>query len=309
MSDDLFAQLVAVSWRGVSFPISTFSTSLEQDLVEHKFTDEDGAHVEATGRQPLVFSCHALFRNGVVPGATEKWGLLYPEGWRAFYAAAADRSTGTLIHPELGEMKCKLRSAVTQWNSATRDGVDVEISWVESTDTGADLLGALASESPVSSAFVGALDLDAALSDDARRLAFELTGAKEPDEPTFADMLNGIQAYADAVTVQQRRTVGMLEGAVYRARLLADSVTRAADPKQWPVKRAAARIEAAVNDVRAGMFKNEDVSIYVTPRAMSLASIAAAVQRSVNALIRLNPALVRRPTVPAETRVRYLSDA
>lgn len=308
-NNDMFAKLIAISWRGISFPVAGFRASLQQDLVEHKYVDRDGAHIESVGRAPLQFHAQALFRNGIVPGPSEHWGVLYPDGWRDFIAAAADRRTGVLMHPELGGIDCKLSSAETTWNSSARDGVDVEITWVESTDNGAGLLGLLASDSPISSAFLGALDLDATLSNDARLLARGLTGPRTPAEPSFADMLNGLQAIADTSVAVRNRTAGILDGAVYRARLLADSATRAADPKQWPVKRAAARLEAAAHDLQHAALASRDVSVYRTPRAMSLSAIASAVQRDVNTVIRLNPALVRRATVPADTDVRYYSDA
>lgn len=307
---DMFEELIAVKWRGVTFPVAQFTASLEQDLVEHKFVDVDGAHMEATGRAPLIFNARALFRNSVVPGKAEHWGeRLYPNGWRAFYAAAADRSVGTLMHPELGPIRCRLRSANTVWTGEIRDGVDVDIVWIETTEDPNDLAKRINAPSPITTAIGGALDLDALVSNDARMIALGLTGPKgEP--PTFGDMLNGLQAIVDTSVATQRRTMGMLDAAVYRARSLSDSVTRAAKPTQWPFKRASGKIESAANDARAGRLETKHyVAIYRTPRAMTLASVAAAVHREIGELVRLNPGLVSRPEVPAETSVRYYNDA
>lgn len=307
MTSDMFSQLIAVSWRGVSFPIAGFRATLEHDLIEHKYVDQDGAHIEAVGRAPLRFSARALFRNGIVPGATERWGLLYPDGWRAFMKVAAARVTGTLTHPELGDIRCKLHSADTSWDASVRDGVDVDVAWIETQDKDSSLESLLGDASPISSAYLGALDLDASVisTEQKKRLGI-LPNA--PAGPSFGDMINGVQALLDTRTVMQNRASGIMDGAVYRARLLADSATRSADPRQWPVKRAAARIEAAANDLRA-VTVSRAVRLYRTPRAMTLASIAAALQREVKAVVSLNPGLVRYPAVPADVDVRYYADA
>src|SRR5947208_3808040 len=109
---------------------------LEQDHAEHRWPDRDGAHVEATGRAPLVFSAKAIFRNGISTGRAENWesGKLYPDAYRAFIDAAADRTSGPLQHPEHGTVTCKLRSARVTWDANKRDGCDVACVWVETSE-------------------------------------------------------------------------------------------------------------------------------------------------------------------------------
>ncbi len=300
---DLFSQLLPMSWRGIEFPTANFRVSLNHDLVEHKFVNRDGAHVEATGREPLVFTARALFRNGIRKGKNEKWEAgLYPDGWKRFMVAAADRTTGILQHPELGHISCKLKSAEVAWNAEVRDGVDVDITWVESTDEGLEVLDAITSDSPITDVMVASKDLDASLSFTRDPTPEEL---KVPGEPSFEDMINDIQSITDQASLLNRRVSGKIEAAQYRATLLVDSVSKAADPKQWPMKQAAIRVVTGMQDVSKRLLVKSAPVIFTTPREMTVGSISLAVQRPIDELINLNPSLVRRPTVRAGTKVRH----
>src|SRR5574338_1378957 len=108
--------LLECKWKDISFPITNLHTELKKDLVEHKYPDRDGAHVESTGRSPIRTTCQALFYNNVSRGKGETWnfGTLFPTTYLEFIEVCKDRSAGVLQHPILGNMDAKLVSMTTE---------------------------------------------------------------------------------------------------------------------------------------------------------------------------------------------------
>ena len=297
--DELFAQLKEFSWRGIAFPATTFETVLRHDLAEHKYPDRDGADVEATGLAPIEITARVPFRNGVIPARSESFGRLYPDTWRRFIAAMADKSTGTLQHPELGPLRCKPHSVRTVWAAEPRDGVDVDCSWIETIDPQQKV----AMPSPIQTAMRGALDLDASLG----------TVASLPQtptyEPNFADMMRGIQAIGDSVTLLSHRGAGVIASVEYRAQAVIDSVDRAdkaGDVTLWALRQAAERVKSGVRGLRDTLLQSKRrIGLYPVPKPMTLAGVAAALSVDVTDLIDLNPGLLRLPIVAQGAIVRF----
>lgn len=308
---NILGRLLPVKWRDVGFPTTGFRHALEHDQVQHRYMDRDGAHVEATGRSPFVFSCRALFRNGIEPGATERdWPRpLYPDGWRKFLVAAADRSTGKLIHPELGEIQCKLRSAETVWDAGVRDGVDVDVTWVESTDDSDDALGeALGRPGPLAGVQVAAVALsEFQYAGKTAAEAARLTGAKDPPGMGLLDFANKLTALVDKGTLLERRGAGVLDQALYRAGRVVDAMDRVASPPDWPGKRQAQVLMDSLVQLRdtASRPFNKPTRYFVTTRDMTLTAVAAYLQRPINVLVTMNPKLATGPVIPAGTIVKY----
>lgn len=301
---DLFASLLPMAWRGQQFPVTNFRTSLSQDLAEHRFSERDGAHLEATGRAPLIFSARILFRNGIKGGPNENLGVLYPDGWRLFLKNAADKTSGTFQHPELGAYTCKLKSAETVWSADVRDGVDVDATWVESTDDNEDLTAALKRSSPITEVSLSAEELD----DNFVTVAADLTEDEQKDFlESFTDAVNAIQSVADTASMVQRKIGGKFDALFYRCELLYESMSRAASPQRnWPAKRAANRMMAMLGDAQRDIQRaSRTVSIYVTPKQMTVATVAAVLSQSVNDIAILNPRLLSKPVISQGSRVRY----
>jgi hypothetical protein len=307
--DDLFSQLLGMSWRGVGFPVVGFRQGLAHDLVEHRFMAKDGAHVEATGRQPLVFQARALFRNGVAPAPGESNWIrpLYPDGWRAFMAAAADKTSADLVHPELGKFRCKLRQADTDWDLNRRDGVDVEVSWVETTDDPNGLASLLAGESPIKSAARYAAGLDDFLyKTKNKQLALALTGPADPGAKSLEDYVFAIEAAVDQASILSRQAEGRIASVIARADRFVDAVNRFGQPGDWLARRTAeSLIESLLTFKKTYVSRGKSIRFYATPTTMTVTTIAAALKIGVADVLSLNPDLSATPSVPPGTVVTY----
>lgn len=298
---ELFAQLNAFKWRDVEFPCSEMRMSIAHDLTPHKYWGVDGARVEGNGRDMLIFEAEIPFRNGIVPGKGEKWGVLYPTTLRKFVVAFTDKSVGTLIHPEYGEVICRPMTARITWRADRRDGCDVSAQWCETRIDDLDSV-ILTDTSPIVSVELGALDLDAQMTD-LKGLAPEL-----PEfETGFAEFMRDIQAIGDTFTVLSYRTAGKINALIYRVNAVKDSVERAGTALTWPTTNACERMLSAAHDIRGKLAQqNRVVAIYITKATMTLAQISQQLPgSSLSDLIKLNPLLLKKAAVPQNTMVRY----
>lgn len=299
---DILTQLLGFKWRGISFPVNEMTLTLRQDLVPHKFFNRDGADVEATGRAPLEISATIPFRNGVVPGLSEDYRILYPDTYRAFLVAMADKSIGPLTHPELGDMQCRPEQCSTNWTGTKRDGVDVTSSWMETTEFDDSLQSALAGASPIAEAEYAALSLDT---------QFRLSAADLPKTPEYkpdlADTMRQISAMGDQMSIASNRVTGRIDALTYRIKNIKRSFARTNNPKNFPVQQAIERMESALRDVpKALSAGRRSVSYYRAPRDITMSGLAILIPARLPELIKLNPRLLGSPVVPVNTAVQFL---
>lgn len=306
---DQLSQLGPFSWRGVHFPCASFDVELSQDHAEHKYPDRDGAVVEATGRNPIIFVAKAIFRNGTKKGPTEGFpqGSLFPDQLNLFVKACADRTTGNLVHPLLGTFAVKCKSCKIHADPNRRDGVDVDVIWVEHTELDFDKI---LSESPLAAAKKAADDLDAELqlnADIAFKHAQSVPGLRDA---SFGQLMNAITSIFDTATLLQKQIVGKIDEIGYRLTVLSDAVHKVKDNKVWPIRQAIERLKSSLIDVRQrALATREPTSVYVTPKDTTLAAIAAYLHMSITELINLNPGLAGAAVIPAHTLVVYNTTA
>lgn len=302
---DILGGLLEAKWRDVAFPTVAFRMPIMQDQAEHLWPDRDGGHVESTGRRPVQYEFTIPFRNGLVPSKGETWkrGTLYPTVWRAFLAACLDKSTGTLVHPELGPIQCKLRHAVTDWNARARDGVDMHVVWVESNDDENALDNIVAGASPLGAAVAAANDVD------------DLLATMNPPyvypkwKPTLSDLMHSIQAAIDTPGMLAAQVGGAIDQVGGSIQRISDSIDRLNTTALWPITQAIGRLKSSVHELRTNTNlvsrQSKSMLVYVTPSAMTLATVATKVHAPIADIIALNPTLVGEVLVPKNTPVAY----
>lgn len=318
----MFEQLLACSWRGIEFPISSMEFSFDQDLAEHKYWGSDGANVEATGRNPLVIKATIPFVNGIVPGKNERWLTLYPNTFREFVIAFTNRTTGLLVHPEFGEIVCKPQSLSTVHEATRRDGVEVQATWVETLD---DELRVVQVDSPVQTANRIAKDLDASKDD----IVALIPEGQFPEE-SFESLINKATGVVDSVSIAANLLINKPRQVIFRLQQFENSVDRLRRVDTWPLKDASERIKNSLLDILEAFNTKHTVvgtgqgsvnappplinsprpiARLVTPQGnrMTASQIQASlpVANSMEDLIALNPTLVARPEVGGGTLIRY----
>lgn len=302
----LFDQLFACSFRGIEFPVTTISISAQQDTVEHKYWNVDGANVEMTGLAPVTIEAEIPFVNGIVPGKPERWGVLYPTTFRQFRDAFNNKATGILNTPEFSGLKVKPVSFEFKHDANVRDGVMVTARWVETNDID---IQAKPEPSKIEAARLAALTLDAEM-DNLRQVA-------DPPEfsQSFESLMNNITGIVDTNVSKLKLLANKPNQILYRVKRLQSSIERATNPLTWPAAHAADELESTINDIKRTADKVEalatrrQVRRYIAKTRMTLSQLASATSNSVDDMIQLNPRLLSRPTVPPGTLVRYYSNS
>jgi len=309
----LLGALLGFEWKEVAFPATDFRVQLRQDLAQHKFADLDSADVEPTGRAPLEFTARIPFLNNIASAPSENWpsGDMYPTQFRQFFAACVDRSPGILIHPEFGPIRCVVERCSVDWKSQTRDGVYVDVAWIETFDEDGQVNANINDAGAVMSlAAQAGVDLDTLLPS----LPPDAFPQLPKNEPSFADFARGLQSVSDQISLLQYQTAGKVDAILMQTQAVVDSISQATNSpsaastsvQAWPTRDAADRYMAALNDVRKNLLATgKDVLIFIPRNDTSLPMLAQSIPAPVGDLLNLNPALVAEFVVPALTRVRY----
>lgn len=307
----VFEALTMCSFRGVGFPLLSLRSGFRQDQAVHKWPDRDGAHVEATGRDPFTFHARAAFRNGVTPGRNEsgEWGplhALYPDHFRGlFLPAVLDRTTGAFNHPELGAIQCKCVSVEFDHDPHKRDGVDVDMEFIESLDNPDQLQAIIAAPSPIGATSQFAADLDAQLSGTTFSSPPAPTGFVEP---SFSDAMRSIQSATDQTSLLSRKLGGQVDHVFYRVQAIEDSVATSKDVTLWPLTNSAERMKAGLLALKASLaISQKTILTFVAQSTMTLSQVSVQTGNKVQDLIKLNPTLCAAPTIPRYTPVRCYS--
>lgn len=290
---DVARKLLKPTWREIEFVPTTWDFSFDQAHATHLYPDRDAGYVEATGRNPAKYQFTALFRIGL---SGEK--DIFPARWQQFVAACADRSTGVLTHPLLGSVKVKCVSCSTKFDPNRRDGVDVDVSFVETSDAEDELSDLLSQASPITVAVSSARDLDADVADvspaptypeSLSPSAFEtmkaLSGSVDQFKRGIGNIgaaidttLGGLQEFAETLS-----TTGELGSDPNVAKALR-SLSRCSDAllnlsltvttKGKPVTQATVQSDSAADAVAAFFGMKLDDFLRLNPRAASKPRIA-----------------------------------
>lgn len=293
---DIAQRLLPAAWRGIEFQCGPWSFGFDQGHAEHLYPDRDAGFVESTGRNLARYTFTAYFRNGI---AGEK-DLLFPTRWQKFVGACADRTSGTLNQPALGNLKVKCVSCNTTFDPNRRDGVDVEVVFVETTDAEDELAKLLASASPLAVALSAAGDLDAECAD--------INPAPEYPEalsPSAFETMKGLSGMVDMF----KRGIGNVGSAFDSTLGALDDFSRTLssntdDPNVARAIRSLNRaFDAVLQASQVVTSKGKEITQATVQADSTLDAVASFFGMSVDDLTRLNPRLAVSSTVPRGTKV------
>lgn len=291
---DVLRKLLRIEWRGVGLFATGYSFAFDQQHIAHTYPDRDAGFIEATGRNPATYSFSLLFRNGNALAPEEQ----YPLTWRKFIVACLDRSTGTLLHPELGPIKVKCRSQQTQWDGTKRDGVDVSAEFVETSDT-EDELAALLKRSAAYDAEYEAQFLDDNVKD--VKPAPDVPSTLAPSLLDSMKQLTGTIAMAKASVGNVAASIEAYANAVDD---LAEQINDLNNPAYAPILESLRRLHGAVIDLGLpDKAAARPVTSVTVKRDAPVAAVASAFANKLEDFLALNPSAASRTSLAAGTPV------
>lgn len=293
--------LQEAKFRDIAFPVSNVNTSFSQDLVQHRYPDRDGAHVESTGRAPYVFAFKAIFLNNTSRGKNETWayGNLFPTIFNKFVSACKDRSVGKLQHPIHGTFDVKCQNISYDLNANTRDGVIADVSFIET------IKNELAIKVPTAQAEAEIKALEDALNSLPTQYKIVIPEAQKAD---LFDALNDIKAFADTASLAVAKTLGQVDRALAKVNRVGESFRNLNNVAVSSVVSKCTMLSSTLSDIQksaGSLTESSQERVYITSERTSLPSLVGPLRTDIISLIKLNQKLARMPIIPAGTAVRY----
>lgn len=313
---DALRLLQPCSWRGIQFPTTSIELEFEQDLVEHRYYGIDGARIESTGRGPIGVTVNIPLVNGIARGSKETWQTLYPGVFRTLYQATQDRTAGTLVHPELGELVCKVkRLSFRHDGHEARDGTHLVAHFVVTNVFSSQVI----TPSPVSQAAQAAIELDSAQTIAISNSAPAAAAAGRPPlnmkalvptpaMPPFdlATALDAVSALGDRFSTDVTVARGTVDRYAYHVNRLLDSAARARNALFWPVVDSANRAQSALTWMREHPPSQRPILTHTVRVDSTIPDIMSEIPTATLAdILALNPQIAASHFVRAFTAVRY----
>lgn len=282
---DIARNLLQASFRAVEFESGAWTFGFDQAHAAHLYPDRDAGFIEGSGRNPATYTFTAYFRNGI--GGMKD--ILFPTRWQKFVGAMADRTTGTLQQPALGKLKVKPVRCETTFDPEKRDGVDVQCSFIETSDAEDELSALLKGASPMAVAIAAAGDVDAACA-----IITPKPEYPESLSPSLLDTMKGISGSLDMF----KRGIGNIGAGIDNTlggiNSLAHSVESlsANDPNIVHAIRSINRaFDALVNVASTATTSGKKITRATVKGDATMDAVAGFFAMSVDELGRLNPRL------------------
>lgn len=297
-SPDVLSNLLQASWRGIAFPTVAVDASATHGVVVHLRMDRNGRRLENTGFHGRDFNYKIPLINTLARGPTETWHDLMPDTYRRLNVALEDRTTGNFVHPLLGLRRCKVLEWTETVDPDFRGGPTLTVKWSEDTEGGDAVLSQVGSSLVAQTA---ALSLDSALG-----LLIPPPDLALPEGifslTDFLKFLGTIVDQADLVRQQWEGKVNRVIGALntLAGKLYGDTSVSTG------LKDDLARLIATLHEHKRSILRlDKSTSLYIVPKATTLAALAPRLRNTPGQLANLNPALVGKLKVEIETPVRY----
>lgn len=316
---DLFERFQECSWRGISFPIQSVETEISHDLAIHKKVDRDGANVEATGRNPHIYTVKAIFYQSIAKGPNETWKDLFPDTYQKFIVAIDDRSTGDFVHPFYGKKRCKVVKLSDSFSVGARGGPSVSVQFIE-TDEGGDSV-AITDTANIPLLKSAAIDLDTYIAqlnpppeNDIESLGFN----------SFSDFADQLASAVGSVELFQNKIASKINGVVNAVNKIGNTIDKAAtlvttNPITGAIENtqnlgagivkifdASNKLTFALIGIQNDTFPAlKTVKTYLVPGDTTVISIASRTGNKVSDIVRLNAGILNDLVVKRYTKVRY----
>lgn len=294
---DVLSQLLECSFRGISFPVDSLDLDLSHDLIQHRRMDRNGARLEDAGLRAAVYNIKAPFCNSIARGPNETWNNLYPDTKNKMIDALSDRSTGDFVHPELGLRRCKPASFKTGLDPNYRSGIVISFTLIEDTEEDDATLLTTNANIPIGSS--SAISLDATIGN---LNPPPDTGLSQFGFASFTDAFNQISAVFGTIDLLNKQIIGKIDGVIGCVNKLTNQFDNAVTIFGTAPDEL---ISSLLQIQKSALVQDKELGYYITQGKTTLGYLSQKLQNSIQQLIDLNSSLIRYPTVPSQTIVRY----
>lgn len=290
---DVLSQLPALVWRDIEVPCQANSLHFAHGQVPHRQHGVDGAHVEETGREPAKFSFRIPFRAGVA-----QYPDLYPTRFRDFWNACLDGKVGELLHPEFGRVEAKVVSFDFKVDPGIRDGYDVDVEWIETTE----LIS-------LNDSGQGPLNKAISLAGDIDTISGETNPPIEYDDGTGQSLTDSLKSLKGQVLLAQltaQDLIAAVDNVIGAVNGMIDSAQSLTDPKAWGLVDGLKETELLLQDAKAKLSSTtQRIAIGITTAVTTVPELAATAGVALDEFLKLNPRMGASKAVASNTEYFY----
>lgn len=301
---DLLKTLLPITWNNICFPIMKISTDIDHDIVQHKYPNRDGAVLESMGRNPLVIKVTAVFSNTINPGINEFWekGTLYPNVYKQMLYESLASETQVLNHPFMGAIEAKIESFKPNIDAKIRGGEIVDITFIETiTEQEIEYIFSI-----IDRASQAAIQIDTAFAN--------LTpNPKDLGLPVYKKDLNDLLSDVKGAINQTDRVIkgaystAPIDELYGRCKEIVDATKRLNQSSNAFIKQTATILQSSATLLKNELKTNDRdiIKIIRTITPSTLSSYVSQTGNSMDELMYLNSALVKKVVISPNTDIRY----
>jgi hypothetical protein len=286
-AQDVLSELPRATWRDIEFPIVDRDAGFRHVTIEHH-VQYRGDAVENLGPHAWQVTYVIPMRQGIVG-----YGNLYTDTFPKFLESFLDKSAGTLVDPELGELQVIPGELKIKTDPLRRDGSDLTVTFIDARDLSEDIE-------------VQAADIES----EALAFSEEIEKADWEDEPIPPLPINPLLALASAgeqLNAQGNKVASALGQVSYSCERVEESAEKLEDPASiGQIQRSSRRLNIVArrtNDKLANPAR--EVRQSTLRVAKGLSAIASDFGMTYDELLEINPTLGTDPEVPAGVSVNY----
>lgn len=279
-----------------SVPCRSVGLDFEHSLPVRSYPYVDGDGHDNTGRRSATMPVQLLFLNTLTleqPGV-----ILFPSLFNQWLERLLDGRAGNLEHPIFGNRRARVARGSVPLVSEVRDGVIVDVTFVETLDEPEQQI---AFSGPETSVAASAIAAQAAC--DEAGIAYPDGTSEEPDLLTAA---RAAIASAESRITGAEGKIARVQGKVMR---MVDDAERLNSHAMYAAYDNLVSLWASLNDLKKrlpGRIQRA-VGEAVTQTSASIDSLARKHGNDVEDMMGLNPQLLAEPVIQRGTRYKYYS--
>lgn len=289
--------LPLLQWRGLEPPPYDMApVDVKHSQAERKFPYIDGAGHDNTGRDPLNLDFRLFFINTL---AIRSGTRLFPDLFEAWKDALLDGSSGDLRHPIMGPIRARVSSFDIEVDAnKSLAGAIINVTFIETLDNPADQIQFQPLENNITELAVAA---DSALSD--AGIVFPEGGPS--NLASFLQQLEGLAVSAAFVAN------GLVNQGLGLIEQLIDTIDAVNSVDVFAARDVLTQLYSGLLDAqeKIGAGTSRRTTVISLPFTTTLSDVANDnSQNTVEDLMGLNTALLRSPSIPANTAIKIYTE-
>lgn len=285
---DVLLNLPELRWRGLRAPCELAPFTGAHEQAERVIPYRDAAGHDHVRRVAYKFKAKLWFVETIEPGS-------FPENFQKWLEALEDGTSGDLLHPIRGKIRCRPLAWEVDYSSKNRGGVTVDVDWTETVDD---------FDSPTE---LATLDLDpsaVAEAADQAAAAFDIAYPDGLKNLSLAETVAAIEGGIFSASLSLSAAWNQVAGA---ASQMVSAIDALDNVEAWPAHDTLVQAFNTFADLgrKAERLAARPTAVLQIDADSTLDAVATQTSNTTEDLMGLNLDLLSSPIIPRGSRVTY----